>query len=1067
MSHLALCVWPLQNLIDLGEVESPSFSDEGFTKAFFAMEHVLDILNDNSIGTDWLRSLGVQNLDRAMTNLKSIAQCGMTVDLVGGLFDQIEVHLPTVSDPDMALNNLERFVLSTRSRLAIGALLDRDRTALPILLTIFSTSQYLADLLIRDRESYDALRLSEGHPYTREVLVRDLKTLMDSAHDHEAAMSLIRRFKHRETLRIAFGDLVAGQRISDVTEQISFVAEAVCELAFRFCYRKLTEKWGEPRLEDGKRCGYSILAMGKLGGQELNYSSDIDLVMVYEDDGECDGSRSRTNREFFEQLTRDFSKLLNETTRLGVAYRVDLRLRPEGSKGRICNTLEQMLRYYESKGRTWERQALIKLRPIAGDLQLGRLLVERLRPWVYQRRLTRLGISEIKSLKRKIERRALIDGVERLDVKTGHGGIRDIEFAIQFLQLSYGGRSDVQTVNTLTAIESLQMAGCLTLDEETLLSQNYAWLRKLEHRLQIMFDLQTHALPDDEDELRKVAIRMGYQDYFGKTSLEQFSDDLKEVTESNRRILNHLLHDAFSEDGEDELNVPIEADLVLDEDPGEELIDSIFSGYGFADSQRSYKNFCDLARESTPFLAPNRCRHFLAAISAKLIQEMAKTPDPDSTLTSLAGVSEKIGAKGVLWELFHSNTSFLELYVRLCACGDYLTGMLRQNPGMVDELVDSLALKSLPQLDWLREHLADLVHGAEDIDPIVRSFKQAQHLRVGIRDILGRDPIRKKHRTLSDIAQVCLSTVTVHEWEKMVNKYGLPMLESDPERESQLVVLGLGKLGGREPNYHSDLDVIFLYEEDGNTKHVKQQNETSNQHFFGELAARVTKFITFNGPMGRLYEMDSRLRPTGKSGALALSFAEFERYFTTGKGQLWERLALCKARVVFGEEGVAKRADDLIRNALFTPGWTDEQKQSVFDMRIRMQEGSQSSNLKRGVGGTVDVEFIVQMLQLKHGASEPKIRVQGTLDALDVLVQKQILSPKDGESLANSYRLLRQVESGLRLMNRTARHDFPSDELELRKLAYLLRIDDWRELQREVSNARTRNREIFERLVSG
>lgn len=1033
----------------------------------FGMEQVLDILNDSADGARWLQSLGVHNVDRALTNLKAIAQSGMTIDLVGGLFEQVEVHLPSVSDPDMALNNLERFVLSVRSPLAVGALLDRDRTALPILLTIFSTSQYLADLLIRDRESYDALRLSEGHPYTRDVLVRDLRNLMESAHDSEAAMILIRRFKHRETLRIAFGDLVAGQRITDVTEQISFVAEAACEAVFSFCYRRLMEKWGEPRLDDGKQCGYAILAMGKLGGQELNYSSDIDLVMVFEGDGDCDGSRSRSNREFFEQLTRDFTKLLNETTRLGVAYRVDLRLRPEGSKGRLCNTIEQMTRYYETKGRTWERQALIKLRPIAGDLQLGELLVQRLRPWVYQRRLTRLGISEIKALKRKIERRAVVEGVERLDVKTGHGGIRDIEFAIQFLQLSYGGHSDVRTVNTLMAIESLQMAGCLTLEEEMLLSQNYSWLRKLEHRLQIMFDLQTHALPDDQGELRKVAIRMGYQDYFGKTSLEQFSDDLNEVTESNRRILNHLLHDAFSEDGDNEQEVPVEADLVLDEDPGEELIESVFSGHGFADSQRAYKNFCELARESTPFLAPNRCRHFLAAISAKLIQEIANTPDPDATLTSLAGVSEKIGAKGVLWELFHSNTSFLELYVRLCACGDYLTGMLRQNPGMVDELVDSLALESLPQFDWLVEHLAELVRGAEDIEPIVHSFKQAQHLRVGIRDILGRDPIRRKHQTLSDIAQVCLRTVTDHEWGKMVAKFGKPMLESDADRESQLVILGLGKLGGREPNYHSDLDVIFLYEEDGQTRHSKKQNETSNQHFFGELAARVTKLITFNGPMGRLYEMDSRLRPTGKSGALAISFAEFERYFATGKGQLWERLALCKARVVYGNDDVAKRADELVERALFASGWTDEKKAEVYEMRIRMQDGSQASNLKRGVGGTVDVEFIVQMMQLKHGSDVPAIRVQGTLAALDVLVQKQILSGQDGESLASSYKLLRQVESGLRLMNRTARHDFPSDEQELRKLAYLLRFDDWYQLQQYVSNARISNREIFERLVIG
>ncbi len=1029
-------------------------------------QQVREILNDADCGAQWLRKIGVQNSDRAHVNLRAIAESGMTLDLVDGLFEQVELHLPAVSDPDMALNNLERFILSARSPLAIGALLERDRTALPILLTIFSASQYLSDLLVRDRESYDALRLSEGQPYTREVLVRDLQNLMASALDQEAAMTLIRRFKHRETLRIAFGDLVAGQRLTGVTEQISFVAEAICEAAFSFCFRRLQEKWGVPRLANGERCAYSILAMGKLGGSELNYSSDIDLVMVYRGDGECDGARSRSNREFFEQLSRDLTKLLNESTRLGVAYRVDLRLRPEGSKGRICNTVEQMVRYYESKGRTWERQALIKLRPVAGDLECGLDLIKRLEPWVYQRRLNRLAISEIKALKRKIERRARVDGVERLDVKTGHGGIRDVEFAIQFLQLSYGSHlRDVRTVNTLTAIERLQLVGVLTLEEETLLSQNYSWLRKLEHRLQIMFDLQTHELPEGTDELRKVAKRMGYQDYFGRTSLEQFNDGLAEVTESNRKILNHLLHDAFASDGLRGESVALEAELVLAEKPGAEFIESIFTKHGFSDCQRAFRNFSELACESTQFLSPHRCRHFLAAISARLLQEIAKTPDSDSTLNSLAGVSEKIGAKGVLWELFHGHAPFLELYVRLCACGDYLTSVLRQNPGMVDELVDSLALDSLPRLAWLKEHMAELVGGADDIDPIVHSFKQAQHLRVGVRDLLGRDPIQSKHRALSDIAQVCLNTVTDHEYSKMLAKYGTPMLECDPQCQSGLIVLGLGKLGGREPNYHSDLDVIFLYEGDGTTQHPTSEQETSNQHFFSELAARVTKLVTYNGPMGRLYEMDSRLRPTGKSGVLAQSFDEFERYFASEKGQLWERLALCKARVVYGAREAAARATQLIEKALSFPAWSDDQKSAVYEMRIRMQEGTQASNLKRGVGGTVDVEFIVQMLQLKHRQDSPEVRVQGTLDALEVLTQRQFLSPEDGALLADSYQLLRQVESGLRLMNRTARHEFPETEPELRKLAYLLRLSDWRELERRVAEARKVNRRLFDKLV--
>ena len=630
------------------------------------MNHpIINLLDNDQQRAHWLTKMGIRNADRARTNLLAIAKSGMTIDLVGQLLDQCDKHLPQISDPDMALNNLERFILGSRSPLAVGTFLERDETAIPILLTLFSVSQYLSDLLIQDRESYDALRLSEGQLFSRDVLTSELTGLVLGAKDAKHAMALMRRFKHRETLRIAFGDLVACQRMVDITQQISFLADSVCQAAFEFCYKQLVSKWGVPRLEDGLPCQFVIMAIGKLGGLELNYSSDIDLVMVYQSEGKCDSSRSTSNAEFFELLTAQISRLLSEVTREGAAYRVDLRLRPNGSKGTACNSFDQMVRYYELKGRTWERQALIKMRPIAGDLALGDQLVETLEPWIYHRRLNRLDISEIKALKRKIERRAEVEGVDHSNVKTGRGGIRDVEFAIQFMQLLYGSRSaQVRGVNTLTSIEQLQLAGCLTLDEEALLSQNYIWLRKLEHRLQIMFDLQTHTLPESHEELQKVAMRMGYVSEPGLSALEKFNQSLAKTTEVNRRILDHLLHDAFSDDENEE--VPIEADLVLDEGPDETLIQSVFQKHGFADPKKAFRNLTDIADESTPFLSPHRCRHFLAAIAAKLLQEIANTPDPDQTLNLLAGVSDKIGGQRRPLGALPSSHSFLETVLFEC-----------------------------------------------------------------------------------------------------------------------------------------------------------------------------------------------------------------------------------------------------------------------------------------------------------------------------------------------------------------------------------------------------------------
>ncbi len=1018
----------------------------------------------------WLRGLGVVDLTRGHADLARMAAAGVTLDLLADICGQLALHLPAVSDPDMALSNLERFVSAARSPLAIGALFERDRDALPVLLQIFSTSQYLSDLLVNDSESYDLLRLTEGEPVSREVLVTEVCAEIDALLDESAVSSALRRFKRRETLRIAYGDIVRGHRLETVTKQISYLADAILEAAVRAARRDLQLKRGTPRNANGEEARFVAIGLGKLGGEELNYSSDIDLVFLYDSDGATDGERPLGNREFFERLARGVIRLLSESTPLGAAYRVDLRLRPEGQQGPAISNIEAAWQYYDTVGRTWERQAFVKARPAAGNLELGREFLAHLEPWIYRHYLNRADIAGIRALKRRIEHRTAREGADSRNVKTGHGGIRDIEFVIQFLQLLNGGDlPQVRTGNTLDAIARLEAGGCLTQQERSILEENYAFLRKIEHRLQIMFDLQTHLLPAAANELTKIAIRMGYHGEGRESALAAFEVDYKQRTELNRKILDHLLHDAF---GDDEQTEP-EVDLVLDPDPPEEEILAVLSRYAFRNVSGAYTNLMELTTEKIRFLSTRRCRHFLAAIAKRLLEAIARTPDPDSTLINLTNVSNSLGGKGVLWELFSFNPPVLQLYVDVCSCSPYLSSILIGNPGMIDELMDSLVLDRLPTLDGLKRDLAELTHNAESLDLILHSFKNAQQLRVGVRDILGKDDVQAITGALSDIAQVSLTEIARQEYQKLVAKMGEPMSAAAESlgQPAELILLALGKFGGRELNYYSDVDLIFVYDSEGSTFHTRRSRrsgETStNQHFFSELGQRIIKSANQLGPFGRLYQIDARLRPTGRSGALATSLDEFARYFASDQAQLWERQALCKARVVYGSEAAAQRMMAAVAEAAYPPPSEVDLATSIRTMRLRLEDGAGAGNLKRGPGGVVDIEFLVQLLQLRHGRENPSVREPNTLAAIAALYHGGYLDLEDFEFLSTSYRVLRVIQIRLRLLYTTARDNLPDDPIELQKLARLLSYPDREVLMADCRMLTRNNRAHFERLVGG
>jgi [glutamine synthetase] adenylyltransferase / [glutamine synthetase]-adenylyl-L-tyrosine phosphorylase len=1069
------------------------------------IETIRQYLDDSYVAAAWLCGLGLVDVRRAHGNLLGMATAGVPLDLLASMCSQLERHLPGCADPDMALHNLERFVLAARNPLAVGTFFERDSQALPTLLQILSTSQYLSDMLVMDPEGLDLLRLSGDQPARREALVEELAAEVAVLEHDTTVLRALRRFKRRETLRIACGDILREQPLRTVAMQISYVADAIVESALLAALRKFQSLRGRPLTPDGRPARFVVLGLGKLGGLELNYSSDIDLIFLCESEGRTDGARPISNIEFFDMVGREVVRLLTEKTELGSAYRVDMRLRPEGQRGPMVMGVQTALAYYDNRGRTWERQAYIKARPVAGDLSLGQEFLESLRPWVYRRYLSHADISGIKALKRRIEQQARgsretersrypdqdetepgsvgiahhtatlaggqhsphSDGAR--NVKTGHGGIRDVEFVIQFLQLLNGGDlPDLRTGNTLEAIVQLERVGCLSDLEQSILEDNYVFLRKIEHRLQIMFDLQTHVLPDGRDELRKLALRLGYTTTDEQSALERFLADYRNKTELNRKILDHLLHDAFSDDQQTQAEV----DLVLDPDPPPERIVEVLGRYDFRDVKQAYRNLMSLGEERIRFLSTRRCRHFLAAIAPQLLAAIASTADPDSTLVKLDQVSDSLGGKGVLWELFSFNPPSLRMYVELCAYSPHLSGILTSNPGMIDSLMDSLVLDKLPTLENMRQRLAELCRAAEDIDPILHSFKNDEQLCVGVRDILGKEDIQATTGALSDIAETCLTQIAAQEYQRLVDRLGQPQIGAGRRagQPCEMVIPGLGKFGGREMNYHSDIDVIFLYEADGHTVAAAgspARQSTTNQHFFSELGQRIIRTTSRLSGYGRLYEVDPRLRPTGRSGALATTFEEFLKYFTSGAGQLWERQALCKARVVYGSPRATKTAMAAVAKAAFAHRWRSADAAEIRQMRQRLEDVAPAAgDLKRGPGGIVDIEFLVQMLQLKHARGNHTLRVPNTLSALSAMYRAGLLDADDYEFFDASYRLLRTIEGRLRLMNSTARDQLPRDPVELTKLAGLLHYPSSDGLLMDYENATRQTRERFERIVT-
>ncbi len=729
-------------------------------------ERLRDYLDYPESAQRWLAGMGVRDPNRGYRDLKDLANRGLSTGSLAGLVGQWPSLLPGCPDPGMVLTNLERFIAACPDPEATVSVLSLDPRTTEALFQLLSTSQFFSELMIRDPGLLVWLRAG-AERRDRDNLIADLWRELEAEPDDQAQRLILRRHRLQEMLRIGYNDIVRSTRLEVTTLDLSHLADSCIEGAYRAARRRAVARHGEPRHADGTIADLVVLGLGKLGGEELNYSSDIDLIFLYDEEGQTDGARSVSNAEFFARLGGDLVRLLADHTSMGQAYRVDMRLRPEGEQGPLARSLGSTLAYYDNLGRTWERQALIKCRPVAGILDLGDRFLAAIAPFVYRRYLGAAEIGEIKAMKRRIESRTTTAGIDAFEVKTGHGGIRDVEFVVQFLQLLHGGEYPrVRHANTLAALSRLEQVGCLNAEERGIMDETYRFLRKVEHRLQTMFDRQTHEMPRDPESQRTLAIRMGYppaspwEDRTGPA--QRFLSDYRAKTTLNRKILNHLLHDAFRDD-EGAAADPV-VDLVLDPSPSPESVAAILGVYPFRDRETAYKNLMALAREEIEFLSQARCRHFLAAIAPRLLQAVCRTPDPDMALTNLEKVSASLGAKAILWELFNFNPPTLRLYVEVCAGSQYLSEILINNPGMIDDLMDSLIVDRPKTVDEIQDELVELCRGAEDLTPILLSFRNREWVRIGTHDILGREPIREVTRELADVAEAIVGQVARDAW---------------------------------------------------------------------------------------------------------------------------------------------------------------------------------------------------------------------------------------------------------------------------------------------------------------
>ena len=1026
--------------------------------------------NISNIANHRWQVLGVDNA--GLTAIHGLLTLVSDTDLRESLVVQLEPLLARFPNLCRGLVPLHRFVEKTRIPRSFLVFLDRDRDALPLLLQILSIESTAVEWLISDPDSFDWLRMSAGQlvdpAHLKDILISEIQNL----EDEEQILACMQRFRQRESLRVICSFCLQDMSPDAVAQQLSWIADAgvAASLIAANAERKSDRRSKSQKLGPILDLSDSLAAigLGALGGQELELDGSLEIVFLTDTELFQDEARESFITDELQRLAQRAIAILTDPHGLG--YSVVFPYNPEDSNPADVHLHDyrRWIQTIENHGRTWQRLTLLKSRYLAGNPQLALRFLEELPTLVYRRYLTRADIAGIGALKRKIDREGKALELAQPNrpawtLELLFGWKREIEFLTQFLQLIHGGElTQIRIANTVQAIDALAQSGCLTEQERSILVAAYNRFSQTIFAVQMRDPFAAKGLnPDGIEESRNA---LAWQlSYYGETACDKLDADLADSWNKVTKIRNHLRGEVFA----DENQASAETDLILDPNPSPAWIDALLAKYGFKQSNAAYRFLMELSREEVSILSTRRCRHFLSSIATQLLTKISETPDPDLTLENLAVSCRSLGGKGVLWELFSVHEPSLDLYVRLCGASPYLIGILTSNPGMIDELLDSLMLNRLPTEQQLGLMLHELCRGAEDIEPIIHSFKNARHLNVGVRDILGKESITDTHRALSDIADVCLHQTVDWQYGRLVKRFGVPTTSEG--QVCRFGVVALGKLGAREPNYHSDISLLFLYDSDGTTRPLgsgRHHEPISTEYFFLQLAQKVAQAANRVWRSGRLYETKNWMISPNRNTTLAWKLDEFQRFFIESDDLALQRQQLCNARCILGEPSFQRLIDQAVVVILRARAWTDEDNTLALSTRKQLETTAGVRNIKRGVGGTMDVEYIAQLLMLRNIATTPEIFVAGTLEAIERLRVAGLVEPKDAGALKDGYNFLRGVESGLRLMNTLARHDLPISDNELSRLAYVLNLKNGEDLVQQCEQFRHSHSRLFAKYLA-
>ena len=896
---------------------------------------------------------------------------------------------------------VERSADPVRARELLGRLVDAhpwldgetagDAQLLDALVAVGVASRSLFAVLERDPVAIAMLRTE---PAPNELVLGD---------DPPRAL---RRWKRREIVRIAGRDLLGLADLRTVGTELADLAQRCLDTALLIA-------------APGTRT--AVIGMGKLGGRELNYASDVDVLFVH--DGDLDAA---------EHAARAVMRIMSEPRADGIVFRTDAALRPEGRAGALSRTLDAYTAYWERWARTWELQALIKARPVAGDDDLGRQFVARAEPFVWPDVLDPNAVREVRAMKARTEAMLRQKGIAEREVKRGYGGIRDIEFAVQLLQLVHG-RADptVRSPATLDALEQLARGGYVTTADAAKLDEAYVWLRTVEHRLQLVEEQQTHTIPDDDGARTELARVLGFRDDRGESALDGFDEAHRREQAAVRAIHEKLFF------------APVLDTLAgvgaLSLDAAEERL----AAFGFHDVEQTRAALHELTTGLT------RRSRLMQQLLPAILSWLSAAPDPDLGLLQLRRLSEGYTRSSVLARRFRETPIAAERACRILGSSRVLGMAMHRHPDVVDALADdefvteerdraALVDRALATLDW-RDDASQRAG--------LRRFKRREVLRIGARDLLGAAELESIGRELSHLADACI--------EAALRSLEAPL---------PFAVIGLGRLGGREMSYASDIDIMFVY--DGTTAAAFDTAE--------RLATRLVRAIGETTSEGSTFRVDTRLRPEGAQGPLARSLDGFRTYYERWV-QTWELQALTKARFVAGDPDVARRLLETAHEFVYRDPMPAEWPREIRRMKARIERErippgeDPRFHLKLGRGGLSDVEFTVQLEQLTHGRARERLRDPSTLGALGILAELGLLAADDAARLRAAYELCERARNARYLLTGAAADALPVDGDELEKLARMLGYahrpqqslrDDYRRLTR-------RARAVVERVFYG